>query len=169
MGGKKRKSKQNKQSSCFIKCAICSQNLRRMNKLIWEKKNPDFFFFLLACWSCQNANNKNKKRLNLLDTFVLIQLPVMDVYLRVRFLCCCAVSLPSSTRRLEHGGEKKWKQMPIVPAWKDGENKGQEDITQRELICINLRVVELIIFRPVNYHGAKDNLNVTGVAECVLV
>lgn len=31
------------------------------------------------------------------------------------------------------------------------ENKGQEDITQRELICINLCIVELIILRPTNY------------------
>lgn len=55
--------------------------------------------------------------------------------------------------------------MPIVPAWKGGENKGQEDITQRELICINLRIVELIILRPTNYWSAKDNFEMVGMAK----
>lgn len=73
--------------------------------------------------------------------------------------------LPHAGRNHGEKTHKNWKQMPIVPAWRGGENKGQEDITQQELICINLHIVELIILRPTNCWSRKHNFDTVGVAK----
>lgn len=89
------------------------------------------------------------------------------------FISKCGSSIAAVwVSRLPHVGrnhgertDKKWKQMPIVRAWRGRENKGQEDITQQELICINLHIVEPIIPRPTNYCSGKHNFDTVGVAK----